>query len=116
VAQDIRELWPDPPESLAERLQHFVDNWPQVPDSTVVVMATSGVYGVGVMTGLTMGDIRTLAAREALGPETVAYGARAEQLGRQLRAKLAAEGQSEGAWGNGPATGQGGPQEGRGQP
>lgn len=116
MTDDIRKLWPDPPQNLAERLQHFVDNWPQVPGSTVVVMATSGVYGIGVMTGLTMDDIRTLAAREVLGPETVAYGSQAEQLGRDLRRRLAAEGRTEGEWGHGPATGQGGPQEGHSGP
>lgn len=113
---DIRDLWPDPPDSLRDRLQHFVDCWPHVPDSTVVVMATSGVYGTGVMTGLTMGDIRTLASREALGPETVAYGPEAERLGRQLRQRLAREGRPEGEWGHGPETGQGGAAEGRGRP
>jgi hypothetical protein len=92
MTDDIRELWPDPPETLRDRLQHFTDNWPDVPDATVVVMATSGVYGVGVLTGLTMGDIRTLAGREALGPETVVYGPEAERLGRQLREKLARDG------------------------
>jgi hypothetical protein len=114
VSDDIRELWPDPPETLTDRLQHFVDSWPSVPDSTVVVMATSGVYGVGVMTGLTMGDIRTLAGDLAMGPETVAYGERAERLGRQLRAQLARD--DLGRFqrrerDNGSASDQGGPAE-----
>lgn len=116
MGDDIRELWPDPPQTLRERLEHFVDSWPQVPDATVVVMATSGVYGTGVLTGLTMGDIRTLAQREALGAETVAYGPEAERLGRRLRTRLAAEGRTGQEWGHGPATGQGGPQEGHSGP
>jgi len=116
VTDDIRDLWPDPPDSLRDRLQHFVDCWPDVPDPTVVVLATSGVYGTGLTTGLTMGDIRTLAARESLGPETVAYGPEAERLGRQLRQRMAREGRSGGEWGSGSATDQGGPPEGRERP
>lgn len=123
MSDDIRELWPDPPESLRDRLQHFVDNWPGVPEQTVVVMATSGVYGIGVLTGITMGDIRTLASREAMGPDTVMYGPDAERLGRQLRDKLEREQPRDGngrfqpkGWGNGSATGQGPAAEGHNGP
>lgn len=107
----IREMWPEPPKTLKDKLFHFLDSYPEVSDGAVVLMATSNVYGRGVITGLTMGDIRALAHREALGAETVVYGPQAEELGRQLRAKLAAEGRPEGDWGHGEA-GQGGAPEG----
>jgi hypothetical protein len=107
MADQIKDLWPDPPESLRERLEHFVDSWPDVPDQTVVVMATSGVYGIGVLTGLTMGDIRTLASREAQPAETVVYGPEAERLGRRLQARLRQEGGDRGSTGTYPEGRQG---------
>ncbi len=112
----IRELWPDAPDTLKDKLFHFLDCYPEVPNTAVVLMATSNVYGRGVITGLTMGDIRALAQREALGAETVVYGPQAEELGRQLRAKLAAEGRPEGEWGHGPTTGAGPAAEGHNGP
>lgn len=90
-SNDIRDLWPDPPKGLQDRLFHFVDSWPEVDDEQIVLMASVGVYGRGAVTGLTMGDIRTLANREALGSETVAYGPQAQELGRQLRRRIADE-------------------------
>lgn len=116
VTFKIQEIWPEPPDTLKEKLFHFLDCYPEVPDGAVVLMATSNVYGRGVITGLTMGDVRALAHREALGAETVVYGPEAERLGRQLREKLAAEGRLEGEWGHGSATDQGGTPEGHNGP
>jgi hypothetical protein len=53
------------PTSLAERLAHTVSLFPDEPDGRFAVMATHGIYGPGVTTGLTWGDLRELARRHA---------------------------------------------------
>lgn len=106
MTEDIRELWPEPPRDLKERLQHFLDCYPDVPDQTVVLMSTASVYGRGAMTGLTMGDMRTLAGQQSAGAETVVYGPDAEWLGRQLRDTLNRERLRTGGENRGTAQGE----------
>lgn len=49
----------NPTEALAHVLKVYADE----PDDRLMVEATNGIYGDGVRTGLTMGDLRALSAR-----------------------------------------------------
>lgn len=56
-------LWPTPPTNPLEALRHTLDIYDgQVSDSGYVCIATSNVYGHGIRTGLTWGDLRNIAA------------------------------------------------------
>jgi len=58
--QRILNLWPDLPEGPLERILHTLDAYRDEPDSMRVLAATYGVYGPGVTTGITLGDLRAL--------------------------------------------------------
>lgn len=58
----VRALWPNPPANPTDALLHTVDMFADQPDDEMAVIATSNVYGPGVRTGLTWGDLRKLAA------------------------------------------------------
>jgi len=60
----------DAPATPTEALDHVLAVWADAPDDRVMITATSGIYGPGVRTGLTMGDLRAL--RVAL-PTVKAY-------------------------------------------
>ncbi|QES45175.1 hypothetical protein DEJ49_33070 [Streptomyces venezuelae] len=49
------------PTNPVEALAHTLAVLGELPDDKTVVQATSGVYGKGVRTGLTMGDLREIA-------------------------------------------------------
>ena len=53
----------DAPTTPTEALAHTLAVLRDRPDSELVVMATSGVYGDGIRTGLTLGDLRAIAGR-----------------------------------------------------
>jgi len=55
--------WPAPPQDPTAALQHTLDLYADQPGDAMVIVATSNVYGPGVKTGLTWGDLRALAAR-----------------------------------------------------
>ncbi|MCK9901309.1 hypothetical protein [Glutamicibacter sp. V16R2B1] len=61
-AHDEAERLGPEPVSAHERLTHTVQAFEGTPDSEFAVVATSGVYGEGVKTGLTWGDLRALLA------------------------------------------------------
>lgn len=88
----ITDLWPQPPATMLERLRHVLDIWADFPDDHIIVMGTAEVYGPGVWTGLTMGDLRNLYCREQLGAETVVYGSAADRLAERLREDVAHHG------------------------
>ncbi|MER6605975.1 hypothetical protein ABT282_08665 [Streptomyces sp. NPDC000927] len=52
-----------PPFTLAQSLAHTLDVYSDAPDGRMVVTATSGVFGDGVVTGLSFGDLRELARK-----------------------------------------------------
>lgn len=81
----ITDLWPDPPVGMVQRLKHVLDVLAVYPDDHTVIIGTAEVYGPGVWTGLTVGDLRTLYGRETLGAETVVYGSAADRLAARLR-------------------------------
>lgn len=55
----------DVPATAEEALAHVLAVYADEPDTRLMVEATNGIYGDGVRTGLTMGDLRALAARLA---------------------------------------------------
>lgn len=55
----------DAPATPAEALAHVLKVLADEPDDALVVKATDGIYGDGIRTGLTLGDLRALAARLA---------------------------------------------------
>jgi hypothetical protein len=58
----------DAPTTPAETLAHVLTAYADTPDDRLMIEATSGIYGAGVRTGLTMGDLRALAAQKS--PDT----------------------------------------------
>lgn len=56
----ILRLWPVPPESTTDKLKHVLDVFDGFGDNEKMVTATNYVYGHGVRTGLTLGDLREL--------------------------------------------------------
>jgi hypothetical protein len=52
--------FPEPDGTPLSNLKHYVDIFEGSPDSEKVLIATSGIYGDGVRTGLTHGDLRAL--------------------------------------------------------
>lgn len=56
------------PATPTEALAHTVAVYEDMPDAWMPVQATSGIYGDGVVTGLTMGDLRALHAALAAQP------------------------------------------------
>lgn len=55
-------IWPEPPTTPVESLLHTVRLYDTEPDEKDAVIATSGIYGPDVRTGLTWGDLRAIAA------------------------------------------------------
>jgi hypothetical protein len=55
------------PATAEEALAHVLKVYEGEPDDRLVVEATNGIYGQGVRTGLTFGDLRALAARLDIG-------------------------------------------------
>lgn len=50
------------PTNAVEALAHTLAVYEELDDDRQMVQATSGIYGPGVRTGLTMGDLREIAA------------------------------------------------------
>jgi hypothetical protein len=62
LVRKTRAIWPEAPTTPADALRHTLAICSDHPDDDMAVTATSGVYGSGVRTGLTWGDLRALAA------------------------------------------------------
>ena len=56
---DFRAAHPDPEDGLAHTLSVFADT----PDDKYIVVASHNVYGEGIRTGLTWGELRRIAAQ-----------------------------------------------------
>lgn len=59
----VREQYPHPGDDPIARLRHTLDMYTEVADAHFAVQATHGIYGRGVTTGLTFGDLRAIAKR-----------------------------------------------------
>lgn len=62
IRREAMEQYGDAPATATEALNHVLAVFADEPDSRMVLEATSGIYGDGVRTGLTMGDLRALRA------------------------------------------------------
>lgn len=62
-AAEVRERYPFPGDDPVERLRHTVAMFADQPKDAVAILATSGIYGYGVQTGVTWGDLRAIVER-----------------------------------------------------
>jgi hypothetical protein len=62
IRRETAEHLGPPPANVTEALAHVLRAFADSPDDRMVLQATSGIYGNGVRTGLTMGDLRALQA------------------------------------------------------
>lgn len=62
-AAQVRAEHPHPGDDPVARLRHTLDMYTEVDDDRIAVQATVGIYGKGVTTGLTYGDLRAIADR-----------------------------------------------------
>jgi hypothetical protein len=58
--RDAIKTYGPPPTTPAEALAHVLCAFAQEPDEAFVITATSNLYGKGVRTGLTYGDLRAI--------------------------------------------------------
>jgi len=63
IRREVMEQYGDEPADALEALAHVLKVFADEDDSSLVVEATNNIYGQGVRTGLTMGDLREIAAR-----------------------------------------------------
>ena len=75
---DLRDELPDPGETPRERLRHTLAAHANTADDNMAVHATGGVYGDGVHTGVTYGDLRAISewldkSEEHLRPDHRAF-------------------------------------------
>jgi hypothetical protein len=68
IRREAMEQYGDELSDALEALAHVLKVYADEPDGRLMVEATSGIYGNGVRTGLTMGDLREIAAKLADGP------------------------------------------------
>ncbi|MEU7096074.1 hypothetical protein [Kitasatospora aureofaciens] len=61
TASEVLNKRPEAPQNPADALAHIIEVYAEVPDDRIMIEATTNVYGPGVRTGLTMGDLRSLA-------------------------------------------------------
>ena len=54
IFDDFRAAHPDPEDEIAHTLSVFAD----APDDQFIVVTSSNVYGEGIRTGLTWGELR----------------------------------------------------------
>lgn len=61
-AAETRDRLGPAPATPVEALVHTLRTYEDSPDGDFALIATGGIYGEGVRTGLTWGDLRALAA------------------------------------------------------
>ena len=63
IRRRVQEQYGPAPTTPTEALAHVLKVLADEPDDALMVKATDGIYGDGVRTGLTLGDLRALAAQ-----------------------------------------------------
>ena len=63
IRREAMEQYGAAPVTPEQALAHVLAVFSDEPDNRLMIEATNGIYGDGVRTGLTMGDLRALAAR-----------------------------------------------------
>lgn len=60
IAREAAKTYGPPPTTPTEALAHVLCAFAEQPDEAYVLTATSNIYGEGVRTGLTYGDLRAI--------------------------------------------------------
>lgn len=68
IRREAMDQYGDEPADALEALAHVLKVHADEHDSRMMVEATNGIYGDGIRTGLTMGDLREIAAKLAENP------------------------------------------------
>lgn len=63
IRREAMEQYGDAPTNAVEALAHVLKVYADEPDSSLMIEATNGIYDDGVRTGLTIGDLREIAAK-----------------------------------------------------
>jgi hypothetical protein len=63
IRREAMEQYGDAPGDALEALAHVLKVYADEHDSRLMIEATNNIYGQGVRTGITMGDLRELARR-----------------------------------------------------
>lgn len=63
IRREAMEQYGDEPADALEALAHVLKIYADEHDSRLMIEATNNIYGPGVRTGLTMGDLRAIAAQ-----------------------------------------------------
>ena len=71
MADDIRDQWHRPPRGRLQRIKHFLHVYEDLPGESMILVATTEVYGRHVRTGVTLDDLRQLYNLDCLSDETV---------------------------------------------
>lgn len=78
-AAEVRERLPEPGDFPLQHLRHTVATFADSPDDEIAQMATRDIYGPGVATGITWGDLRLILdwlerSEEHLAPRHQVFG------------------------------------------
>ncbi|MFF7411602.1 hypothetical protein [Streptomyces lydicus] len=65
IRREAMEQYGEAPANPTEALDHVLAVFADAPDDRIVLEATNNIYGPGVRTGLTMGDLRALRVKLA---------------------------------------------------
>ncbi|MGX1254175.1 hypothetical protein RKD48_006686 [Streptomyces ambofaciens] len=68
IRREAMEQYGDEPADALEALTHVLKVYAGEPDSRLMIEATNNIYGSGVRTGLTIGDLRKIANRLGVNP------------------------------------------------
>lgn len=63
ISRDAIRTYGPPPATPEDALTHVLCAYAQEPDDRMVMTATTNIYGDGVVTGLTLGDLRAIQAQ-----------------------------------------------------
>ena len=68
IRREAMEQYGDEPADALEALAHVLKVYADEDDARLMVEATNGIYGDGIRTGLTRGDLREIANRLGVSP------------------------------------------------
>lgn len=63
ITREAAKRYGPPPATPEDALAHVLCGFANLSDDHVVVKVTDGIYGDGVVTGLTMGDLKAIQRR-----------------------------------------------------
>lgn len=60
IARQGLEQRPEAPQHWSDAVAHILEVYRDEPDDRLMIEATNNIYGPGIRTGLTMGDLRRI--------------------------------------------------------